>query len=46
MKHPLNLVEINFCARDYMFKPHPTNRVNESVMKDVYNKLKNKFLIE
>ncbi len=27
-------------------KPHPTNIVNESVMKDVYNKLKNNLLIE
>ena len=29
-----------------MHKPHPNNLVNESVMKDVYNKLKNNFLIE
>ena len=29
-----------------MHKPHPSNIMNEGVMKDVYNKLKNNFLIE
>ena len=29
-----------------MHKPHPSNVMNEGVMKDVYNKLKNNFLIE
>jgi len=29
-----------------MHKSHPSNVMNEGVMKDVYNKLKNNFLIE
>ena len=29
-----------------LHRPHPSNVVNEGVMKDVYNKLKNNFLIE
>ena len=29
-----------------MHKPHPSNIMNEGAMKDVYNKLKNNFLIE
>ena len=29
-----------------MRKLHPSNIMNEGVMKDVYNKLKNNFLIE
>ena len=29
-----------------MHKPHPSNIMNEGVMKDVYTKLKNNFLID
>ena len=29
-----------------MHKPHPSNIMNEGVMKDVYNKLKNNFFID
>ena len=29
-----------------MHKPHPSNVINEGVMKDVYTKLKNNFLID
>jgi len=29
-----------------MHKPHPSNVVNEGVMKDVYTKLKNNLLID
>ena len=29
-----------------MHRPHPSNVMNEGVMKDVYTKLKNNFLIE